>query len=163
MFKLDARFTALLSVLFIAVGLFNLYIGRKRMLALRTRGYAVTWHKQTSILTGFEYVLLGIVLVLNSGISSGFFSNEQALFVIPLYTGALILAAVILLYLLYLRITSHRAQNARAARQEVAQEQISSGQKSVHPTPQERAAQTQRRRDRRKNAASARRRQAGKS
>ena len=96
MFQLDARFTALLSVLFIAVGLFNLYIGRKRMFALRKSGLSAIWYKQTSVLTGFEYALLGIVLILNSGISSGFFSNSQAVLVIPAYTVALILAAIII-------------------------------------------------------------------
>ncbi len=161
MFQLDARFTALLSVLFIAVGLFNLYIGRKRMFALRKAGRSVIWHKQTSILTGFEYALLGIVLILNSGISSGFFTNAQAVFVIPVYTGVLILAAIILAYLLFLRVTSHRVQNARATSQAV--EQTTSEPAAAQLTPQERAAQTQRRRERRKNAASARRRQSGRS
>jgi hypothetical protein len=165
MFRIDARFTALLSVLFIAVGLFNLYMGRKRMFAMRAHGRPIIWYKQTAILTGFEYTLLGIVLILNSGISSGFFSNAQAVFVIPIYTGALILAAIILAILLYQRITASRAQNTRAASPR-AQETLATTDATTDATeltPQQRTAQMQRRRERRKNAAAARRRQSGKA
>jgi hypothetical protein len=166
MFRIDARFTALLSVLFIAVGLFNLYMGRKRMFAMRAHGRPIIWYKQTAILTGFEYTLLGIVLILNSGISSGFFSNAQAVFVIPIYTGALILAAIILAILLYQRITASRgAKNTRAASPR-AQETLATTDATTDATeltPQQRTAQMQRRRERRKNAAAARRRQSGKA
>jgi hypothetical protein len=165
MFRIDARFAALLSVLFIAVGLFNLYMGRKRMLALRAQGRRVFWYKQSGILTGFEYALLGIVLMLNSGISSGFFSESEAVFVIPLYTGVLILAAVVLAVLLFQRITSRRTQNARVS-SPVAEQRLSENDtlaKSAAVTSQQRTVQAQRRRERRKNAAAARRRQSGKA
>lgn len=168
MFRIDPRFAALLSVLFIAIGLYNLYMGRKLMLALRAKGRRIVWYKQTRVLTGFEYVLLGIVLVLNSGISSGFFSDAQAIFVIPIYTGVLVLAAVVLAILLFQRITSHRAQNPRTSSPSVANttpdNQTSDDlATSTSVTPQQRALQAQRRRDRRKNAASARRRQSGRA
>lgn len=168
MFRVDPRFAAILSVLFIAIGLFNLYMGRKRMLALRAKGRHVIWYKQTSILTGFEYVLLGIVLLLNSGISSGMFSNAQAVFVIPIYTGVLILAAVVLAVLLFQRIASRRSQHTRTASPVVVETHAENetNNTSANParlTPQQRALQAQRRRERRKNAASARRRQSGKA
>jgi lipoprotein signal peptidase len=161
MFQLDARFTSLLSVLFIAVGLFNLYIGRKRMYALRKIGRPAIWYKQTNILTGFEYALLGIVLILNSGISSGFFTDAEGVYVIPIYTGALVLAAIILAFLLFQRVTSNRKRKALPTSPPV--EQNTSEPETAQMTPQQRAAQAQRRRERRKNAASARRRQSGKA
>ena len=165
MFRIDARFAALLSVLFIAVGLFNLFIGRKRIVAMRAKGRPIIWYKQTPMLTGIEYVLLGIVLLLNSGISSGFFSEAQAIFVIPIYTGALILAAVVLGILLFQRIASRRPPTVQVARPVVGKtlsEPVAREDRTAF-SPQQRALQAQRRRERRKNAASARRRQSGKA
>src|SRR5437879_4101055 len=100
MIHLDPRFTAIISVLFIAMGLYNLYVGQKRMQLLRSRGNQAVWYKQVGILTGIEYSLLGVVLLLNLGISTGFFPESMAAIVVPLYTIVLVLAAAVLLLIL---------------------------------------------------------------
>ncbi|GCE28352.1 hypothetical protein KDA_38360 [Dictyobacter alpinus] len=162
MIHLDPRFTAIISVLFIVMGLFNLYVGLKRLRTLRARGYKTTWYKQVGLLTGIEYSLLGIVLLLNLGISTGFFPDSLAAVIVPLYTIVLVLAAAVLLLILFQGITAsrRRSQNAKAP---ITTPQEVAGSVEKELNPQQRAEQERRRRDRRKKAAAARRRQSGRA
>lgn len=162
MFRLDARFTAFFCVLFIVIGFFNLYMGRKRMQLQRLRGTATqaAWYKQTGMLTGIEYILLGIVLLLNMGISTGFFPASAGGIVIPLYLGALIIAAAVLLMILFRNVKTRRRTHSVSpanATQTVAADQ------AKQLTPEQQDLQDRHRRERRKKAAAARRRQSGRA
>ncbi|GCE16420.1 hypothetical protein [Dictyobacter kobayashii] len=162
MIHLDPRFTAIISVLFIAMGLYNMYVGQKRMRLLRDRGNPAVWYKQVGILTGIEYSLLGVVLLLNLGISTGFFPESVATIVVPLYTLVLVLAAAVLLLILLQTLSASRRRVRKtplSTPQELEQEEV--GNQEL--TAEQRATQARHRRERRKKAAAARRRQSGRA
>ena len=162
MIHLDPRFTAIISVLFIAMGLYNIYIGQKRMRLIRARGDKTTWYKQVGILTGIEYSLLGVVLLLNLGISIGFFPESMAAVVVPLYITVLALAAAVLLQILLQTLAASRRRSRRtptSAHQATASEEA----EQQELTAEQRVTRIRHRRERRKKAAAARRRQSGKA
>ncbi|GHO82901.1 hypothetical protein [Dictyobacter formicarum] len=162
MIHLDPRFTAIISVLFIAMGLYNCYIGQKRMRLMRARGDKTAWYKQVGILTGIEYSLLGVVLLLNLGISTGFFPESMAAIVVPLYTIVLLLAAAVLLLILLQTLAASRRRSRRTSTP-VHQPIVSEEPEQQKLTAEQLAIQIRHRRERRKKAAAARRRQSGKA
>ncbi|GLV56232.1 hypothetical protein KDH_30740 [Dictyobacter sp. S3.2.2.5] len=162
MIHLDPRFTAIISILFIAMGLYNIYVGQRRMRAMRTRGDKVVWYKQVGILTGIEYSLLGVVLLLNLGISTGLFPNAMAAIVVPLYTIVLILAAAVLLLILLQTLAATR-RRARRASTTASQAAASDETDQQGRTVKQQTTQIRHRRERRKKAAAARRRQSGRA
>ncbi|GER91444.1 hypothetical protein KDW_56060 [Dictyobacter vulcani] len=162
MIHLDPRFTALISVLFIGMGLYNLYVGLKRLRASQARGYNLVWYKQVGILTGIEYSLLGIVLLLNLGISTGSFPDSLAVIIVPLYTVVLVLAAAVLVLILLQGIAASRRRSTKATTAPTVQQDATDNPVRER-TPEEQAAQDRRRRERRKKAAAARRRQSGRA
>lgn len=162
MIHLDPRFTAIISVLFIAMGLYNIYVGQRRMRVMRARGDKVIWYKQVGILTGIEYSLLGVVLLLNMGISTGLFPDSMAAIVVPLYTIVLILAAAVLLLILLQTLAANRRRSHRTSTS-AAPTTISEETEQQQRTTEEHALQARHRRERRKKAAAARRRQSGRA
>jgi hypothetical protein len=166
MFHFDPRLTAVFSVLFIALGVFNLVLGYRRMVRLQASGQVVAWYKQMGILTGIEYVLLGLVLLLNLGISSGVFPGSLAGIIVPLYTTVLILAAIVLAAMLLVSLRD--AQRRRSVMQRPATTVSIPTEQAEQPAKAERdsaeqAEYAQRRRERRQKAAAARRRQSGRA
>ncbi|MBA2680296.1 MAG: hypothetical protein H0U76_18100 [Ktedonobacteraceae bacterium] len=164
MFHFDPRLIAVFGVLFVALGLFNLVLGRNRMLQMRAGGQTLPWYRQMGILTGIEYILLGMVLLLNLGISSGFFPGSFAGLIVPLYTVVLILAAIVLVAMLLQGLRGNRQRSRTLASTRVA----SVDNQAREPEGEERSAEQraeslQRRRERRQKAAAARRRQAGRT
>ncbi|GCE02866.1 hypothetical protein [Dictyobacter aurantiacus] len=162
MIHLDPRFTAIISILFIAMGLYNIYVGQKRMRAMRSRGDKVAWYKQVGILTGIEYSLLGVVLLLNLGISTSLFPDSMAAIVVPLYTIVLVLAAAVLLLILLQTLAATR-RRARRTSTPTARTTVSEGTEPQERPADQRATQIRHRRERRKKAAAARRRQSGRA
>lgn len=160
MFQLDSRLMAVFSIVFVALGAFNLVVGRNRMLQMRASGQARPWYRQIPILTGIEYILLGIVLLLNLGINSGFFPATLTRLITPMYTFVLILAAVVLAAMLFQALQSKRTQPTAQTPITTIETQT---KKTEHNdlSAEQKAEAAQRRRDRRQKAASARRRQSG--
>lgn len=160
MFHIDPRFLGIFLVLFFVMGAFNIYMEVRRVKILRQHGYKAVWYKQVGYLTGIEYTLLGIVLLLNGGISTGLFPTSLAVFVVPAYIGILILAALVLAVIFFQRIS---------ARRRLASSRITSMTTPAHTaerhemTPEQRATSAQRKRERRQKAAAARRRQTGRA
>jgi hypothetical protein len=116
------------------------------------------------ILTGIEYVLLGVVLLLNLGISSGFFSGSVAGVIVPLYTIVLILAAIVLVAMLLQGLLGNRRRlRPLAPAQTVPVDKRAEEQEGTAISAEQRAESIQRRRERRQKAAAARRRQSGRT
>ncbi len=164
MLRFDPRLIAVFGVLFVALGIFNLVLGRNRMLQMRASGQALPWYRQMGILTGIEYVLLGVVLLLNLGISSGFFPGSVAGLIVPLYTIVLILAAIVLVAMLLqgLRGVRQRPRPLAPAPIATIDNQVREQEDKEISTAQK-AESIQRRRERRQKAAAARRRQSGRA
>jgi len=160
MFQLDARLMTVFSIVFVALGIFNLVVGRNRMVQMKASGQTLPWYRQMPILTGIEYVLLGVVLLLNLGINNGFFPAALAGLIAPLYTFVLIVAAVVLAVMLFQALQSRRTQTVAQTPMTTIDTQTKEPEHDGLSAEQK-AASAQKRRDRRQKAASARRRQSG--
>lgn len=164
MFHFDPRLIAVFGVLFVALGVFNLVLGRNRMLQMRASEQALPWYRQMGTLTGIEYILLGMVLLLNLGISSGFFPGSLAGLIVPLYTIVLVLAAIVLVAMLLQGLRGNRGRPRPPVPAQVnTVDNQASEQESQEMSAEQRAESIQRRRGRRQKAAAARRRQSGRA
>ncbi len=161
---LDPRLVAVFSVLFLALGIFNLVLGRKRLAELRARGEKGAWFKQLGILTGTEYILLGVVLLLRLGVIIHFFPDAMNGIYLPLYIILLGVSAAVLGAMLFFSLKgsalARRFQMAVPFRQTVPAT-VDDQDSSLAPT--EKAANVQKHRERRQKAAEARRRRAGRA
>lgn len=157
----DPRLIALFCIMFIALGIFNVLTGRRRMQQARAQGATVPWYKQISILTGIEYVLLALAFLLNISISYHWLPQSMNTAILPIYLVVLIASGVLAGVVIYQGITNSRARrNIRPAASQQAKQPVSVDEDL---SPEERTALAQKRRERRQKAAAARRRRAGKA
>ena len=158
----DPRILAIFSVVFILLGIYNVYIGLKRVNQARARGLQIAWYKQIQLLTGIEYILLSLVFLMSIGLRSGLIPSSMRVITTPIYIVVLLVTAVMAFMVIRLAIAnSRRSQAQTAARSNGAGETASTGDNQM--TPEQRAAYQERRRERRRNAAAARRRRTGKA
>jgi type VI protein secretion system component VasK len=157
MLGLDPRLVALLCLVFIGIGIFNIIQGRKRLRNEQAQGQRSVWYKQPGILTGIEYILLSFMFLLNIGITSHWFPSSLNSVIYPLYLLILFTSAIMAGVIIYISMQVARRRRAQATNQTISQETIST-QKEIHSE-----ASLQKRRERRKKAAAARRRRAGKA
>ena len=158
---IDPRITWLFIFAFIAIGIFFLYRSVQRIQQQRSKGVKIRWFTDIKVLTACEYILLGLVLMVNQLITIGLFSTSVSYLIVPVYYFIILLTAFVMVLIIYQStIVTGRQRRAAAAqmrqREERAEQQINQG-KSL--TDEQQAH----RRDHRKKAAAARRRQAGKA
>lgn len=159
----DPRLIILFCILFIALGIFNILTGRRRMQQAQTQGSKVHWYKQLSILTGIEYVLLASAFLFNISISYRWLPQSLNIVVLPIYLLVLIASGILAGFVIYQGITNSRGRRvARPATSSQAKPAAYVDEDHNH-SPQERAELAQKRRERRQKAAAARRRRAGKA
>jgi hypothetical protein len=158
MLGLDPRLVALLCLVFIGIGIFNIIQGRKRLRNEQAQGQRSAWYKQPGILTGIEYILLSFMFLLNIGITSHWFPSDLNPIVYPLYLLILFTSAIMAGVIIYMSMQVARRRRAQITKQGPQPTTTSSMPKEVHSE-----ASLQKRRERRKNAAAARRRRAGKA
>ena len=151
----NLTFLILVTLLFGGLSVFSLYFGVQKLRAARRTGRPTRWYQELSILTGCEYgtlTLLSLLLVSNNGGStSSIFTSRLG----PVYAVLLIAAAVFVV--LVIRQFLLNARNARLAIAGISPEKPDAGE------DEKLIDIAQRKRERRKNAASARRRQSGKA
>ena len=158
----DPRTLTLFTVVFILLGIFNIFSGRRRMREARARGQQVAWYRQINILTGLEFIFLSLIFLISLN-SNGFPSSVRAIVGI-FYLVLLLLSAVLAGFVIRQAIINTRAlrnnQSSQAIRNgtinrvnEAREKELTSGQ---------RAANIQHRRERRQKAAAARRRRGSK-
>jgi len=158
----DPRVLAIFSVVFVLLGIYNVYIGLKRINQARVRGQQMVWYKQINLLTGIEYNLLSLVFLLSIGIRSGLIPSSMSVITTPFYIVVLLVTAVMAFMVMRQAFANSRRPQARITSQSNgAGGPASTGDNQV--TQEQRAAYQQRRRERRRNAAAARRRRAGKA
>jgi uncharacterized membrane protein HdeD (DUF308 family) len=165
MFGIDPRIIAIVCVAFIALGIFNIFRGRKTLLQAQARGQNVAWHEQMGILTGIEYILLACAFLLSLSLTYRWLPGSLNVIIGPLYLLALLAAAILAAFVLYRNFTLSRRNRANQATQgTTAQIREDEDLDGAYPrsglTPEERA---RKRRERRRKAAEARRRRSGKA
>ena len=163
---------ALFCIMFIALGIFNILIARRRQQHEGLQGVHIPWYKQVAILTGIEYILLALVFLLNIGISYKVLPPSLNGVILPFFVLLLLASGLLAGFVIYQGFTNMQRRRGLAARgaklstsSNVQTSSNSSTQASSvdNMTPEERIAYMQKRRDRRQKAASARRRKAGKA
>jgi len=159
------QLTILLGVLFVVLGIITSYTGIRLFRRLRAQNPNLRWYKQTRILSGGEYALLGIVLLINYGLTTGYFSASIAPTMVVVLAIVLVIAAIGMIFLFVNGIMAKRDARRRFMEQRAAPQPTTSAATTVQRelTPEEQARQIQKRRERRKKAAAARRRQAGRA
>ncbi len=163
---------ALFCIMFIALGIFNILMARRRQQREELQGVHVPWYKQVAILTGIEYILLALVFLLNIGISYKVLPPSLNGIILPFFVILLLASGLLAGYVVYqgfINMQRRRAlatQGAQISTNGNVHISNSSTTQAViidDMTPEERAVYLQKRRDRRQKAASARRRKAGKA
>jgi hypothetical protein len=167
MFGFDPRFIGFLCVLFVALGIFNIVRGRRQLLAMRARGIQLAWYKHTGLLVGIEYVLLGIVFLTSLGLRYGVVPDSFRAILNPFYLVMLLASAALAGVVIFQGMSNRRraqvSQMANASTTSTQNKVETEDDKQEAITPEQRALQIQKRRERRQKAAQARRRRAGKA
>lgn len=159
----DPRLIALFCIMFIALGIFSILTGRRRLRESRVNNPRMPWYRQISILTGIEYILLAVAFLLNIGISYGWLPKNTNGFILPFYLLILIASAVLAGVVIYQGITNNRRRQAAIAVPRTETSFTSSVASDDDLDPEGHSRQAQQRRERRQKAAQARRRRAGKA
>ena len=163
---------ALFCIMFIALGIFNILMARRRQQRESVQGIHTPWYKQVAILTGIEYILLALVFLLNIGISYNLLPASLNGIILPFFVILLLASGLLAGYVIYQGFTNTQRRRTLAARgmqvsttnnARIANTSNTHTVSTEDMTPGERAAYAQKRRDRRQKAASARRRKAGKA
>src|SRR5438045_4103108 len=105
---LDPRLIALFCVMFIALGIFNILTGRRRLRQAQAQGQRVVWYKHVGILTGIEYVLLACAFLLNISITYGWLPKSLSGVVLPVYLVVLLASGILAGVVIYQGITTSR-------------------------------------------------------
>ncbi len=150
------------SVVFILLGIYNIFVGLKRTREAWERGYQIVWYKQINLLTGIEYILLALVFLMSLSIRNGLIPRGLSVITTPFYVVVLGITAV-----MAFMVMRQAFINSRRPRAQTPSQSEGSGQtvdtSANGLSPEQRAAQKERQRERRRNAAAARRRRAGKA
>jgi glucan phosphoethanolaminetransferase (alkaline phosphatase superfamily) len=168
---IPTQLIVLFCVMFIALGIYNILIARRRRQREGLQGIHTPWYKQTATLVGIEFVLLAFIFLLNIGISYGILPTSLDSVLVPFVLILMLASGVLAGFVIYQGFTSMQRRRSLAASgaQMSTVDTVhiantgSTRTSSGTMTPEERAAYAQKRRDRRQKAAFARRRKAGKA
>jgi hypothetical protein len=161
----DPRLIAIFCLLFIGLGAFSIFTGTRRMQEARARGQRIIWYRQVGILTGVEYILLAFTFLFSISINAGWLPRGWSQFLVPVYIVILLASLLLAGLVLFQGFSASRRNRQAPARRADVPTRTSHPAERSQPvlSAEERAAQTQKRRERRQNAAEARRRRAGKA
>ncbi len=161
---------ALFCIMFIALGIFNILMARKRQQSEGLQRGRTPWYKQIGILTGIEYILLASVFLLNIGISYKVLPSSLNGIILPFFVILLLASALLAGFVIHQGFTNMQRRRGLAARgvsvstNGNAHVGNSDARSIVDDMPVgEREVYLQKRRERRQKAALARRRKAGKA
>lgn len=162
----DPRILTVFSTVFVLLGVYNVTTGLRRMRDAQRHNQRLVWYKQINVLTGTEYILLALVFFISIGIKTGTLPHSLNNLVIPLYLVLLVAAAILAGLVIRQGISNARQARAQSSTRTVS----SNGTTRVNQVVDadsieegERTVNMERKRTRRKNAAAARRRRAGKA
>ena len=163
MFNFDPRLIALFCLLFLGLGAFSIFTGRRRLQEARAQGQRIAWYRQIGILTGIEYILLAFTFLVSASINAGWLPKSLGQFLVPFYLVVLLASLLLAGFVLFQGFSfSRRNRQAQASKNSVAQ--VSPPVEEPRAlSARERTEQIQKRRERRQKAAQARRRRAGRA
>jgi hypothetical protein len=162
----NPTFLTLFSLVFILLGIYNVFSGSKRIREAYARGVTLIWYKQINILTGIEYILLALVFIVSTLVRTNTIPPALARIVIPLYFVLLIAAAILAGLVIRQAVINGRTIRAQSRASSTIRSNGTSAivkQEGAENVAADHAANQVRRRERRRNAAAARRRRAGKA
>ena len=162
----NPTFLALFSLVFILLGVYNVFSGSKRIRQAHERGVILIWYKQINILTGIEYILLALVFIASTLVRSKAIPPSLTGIVIPFYLVLLIAAAILAGIVIRQGIINARTIRAQSSAPSTIKSNGTSAmvkQVEAENESTDNTANMDRRRERRRNAAAARRRRAGKA
>ena len=162
----NPTFLFLFSLVFILLGIYNVFSGSKRVREAHARGVTLTWYKQINILTGIEYILLALVFIVSTLVRTKAIPSVLTGIVIPLYFVLLITAAILAGLVIRQGIINARTIRAQSGSSSTIRSTSTSAiakQEGAENVAEDYVANLERRRERRRNAAAARRRRAGKA
>ena len=157
-------FLAIILVVFLLLGVYNVFTGLRRQREAQLRGQRIRWYRQINILTGIEYLLLSLVFGISLNLRNSAFPSFLRNLVVPFYLVVLAASAILAAFVIRQAISNARQisksspspahrNSAPAVRQD----------EDSNVTLEQRAANVQHRRERRQKAAAARRRRSGKA
>jgi hypothetical protein len=162
----NPTFLSLFSLVFILLGIYNVFSGSKRIREAYARGVTLAWYKQINILTGIEYILLALVFIVSTLVRSKAVPPALAGIVVPFYFVLLLAAAILAGLVIRQGIINARTIRAQSRSSSTIKSNGTSAavkQEGTENTAEDHDANLERRRERRRNAAAARRRRAGKA
>jgi hypothetical protein len=162
----NPTFLSLFSLVFILLGVYNVFSGSKRIREAHARGVTLIWYKQINILTGIEYILLALVFIVSTLVRSKEIPTALTGIVVPFYFVLLIAAAILAGLVIRQGIINARTIRAQSRSSSTIKSNGSSAlvkQEGAENIAEDHTANVERRRERRRNAAAARRRRAGKA
>ncbi|HXZ03895.1 MAG TPA: hypothetical protein VEH81_03630 [Ktedonobacteraceae bacterium] len=157
---------SIISLVFILLGIYNVFSGSKRIREAHERGVTLIWYKQINVLVGLEYILLALVFLISTLFRSRLIPSTLNVIVFPLYFVVLIAAAILAGLVIrqgIINARTIRAQSRSSATVKSNGTRTIAEQAGNVDVAEERFANLERRRERRRNAAAARRRRAGKA
>jgi len=163
---MNDTFLTLFIVVFIFLGVYNVFSGLRRQREARARGQRIVWYKQINLLTGLEYLLLSFVFMLSLNIRNKTLPSFLQVLVVPIYLVVLLSSAVLAGFVIRQAILNARQSRpiptSQASRNGVSGSRIIEANDNDE-APAQRATNTQHRRERRQKAAAARRRRSGRA
>ena len=158
---------ALFCIMFIALGIFNILMARRRQQSEGLSSIRTPWYKQIGILTGIEYILLASIFLLNLGISYKLLPSSLNGIVLPFFLILVLASALLAGFVIFTNMQRRRNRVTRGVQVSTnGNTRLASRatESIVDDMPvEEREVYMQKRRERRQKAASARRRKAGRA
>jgi hypothetical protein len=162
----NPTFLSLFSLVFILLGVYNVFSGSKRIREAYARGVTLIWYKQINILTGIEYILLALVFLVSTLVRNNTIPPALTRIVVPFYLVLLLAAAILAGLVIRQGIINARSIRAQSRSSTTIKSNGTSSivkEEGAENMAEDQSANLERRRERRRNAAAARRRRAGKA
>lgn len=160
----NPQFLTIFTIVFILLGVYNIYTGLKRRREAQQRGQTIAWYQQINLLTGLEYLLLSFVFMMSININNHTLPSSLKSIVVPFYLIVLLGSAVLAGFVIRQAIINARRIRQKAAAQPGHNGTVSNKMESTYePGTKQQTLKVQHRRDRRQKAAAARRRRSGKA
>ena len=167
---MNPTFLSTIMVIFILLGVYNVFSGLRRIPEARDRGQHIRWYRQINLLTGIEYLLLSFVFMTSLNLHNPSFPAFLRPIIVPFYLIVLLSSAVIAGFVIRQAILNARLLRTKPTVQvnrsniiTASTAQQSDGAAESDMTTEQRAALSQQRRERRQKAAATRRRRAGRA
>lgn len=156
------QLVALLCIMFLALGIFNILMARRRQQRENALGIYYPWYKRLTILTSVEYILLALAFLLNLSLQYHWLPTNLSVLVVPAYIVMLIASGLLAGFIIYQGMDNARKRRSLSSTtQQTTMVTRKASAKSM--TTAERAAALKRKRERRHKAVETRRHRAGKS